>query len=102
MAPPIDRYLKKYNQNFYKTYAWKKKRKEILDRDNRECQECKKHGKVSRATVVHHVKEYKLFPSLALDDENLESLCRDCHEAKHPDRLKNFEIINSYHGEKWE
>ncbi len=34
-----EKYLKKYNPNFYKTYRWKIKRVEILIRDNYECQE---------------------------------------------------------------
>lgn len=98
----IDKYLKTYDERFYKTYTWKQKRKEILVRDNFECQKCKSLGSMRRATTVHHIKEYKFFPSLALTDENLISLCRDCHEEEHPDRLKNFEKQEPIHGERWE
>lgn len=97
-----EKYLKKYNPNFYKTYKWKIKRKEILVRDNYECQKCKARGKVAKATTVHHKKEYKYFPNLALTDENLQSLCRACHEEEHPDRLKKFEKVKEYQAERWE
>lgn len=97
-----DKYLKRYNKKFYKTYIWQIKRKEILERDNFECQECKSKGLMSKASTVHHIKEYKEFPSLALTDTNLISLCRNCHEEKHPDRLEKFEETNPLHEERWE
>ena len=33
------------------------------------------------ATEVHHVKPVDTYPELALDINNLEPLCRDCHDA---------------------
>lgn len=32
------------------------------------------------ATEVHHVRPLEDYPGLALDLDNLESLCRRCHE----------------------
>lgn len=94
-------YLKKWNKKFYKTYTWETKRKEILKRDNFECQMCKGEGLYSKATTVHHVKHYDKFPELGLTDDNLISLCASCHNKVHPER--NFEIKKrNSHSERWE
>lgn len=74
---------------FYNSSSWKNLREEIKKRDSYECQECKRNGLVSvdnyeyseRAKrkkiklVVHHIKELEDYPELALDVENLETLC---------------------------
>jgi 5-methylcytosine-specific restriction endonuclease McrA len=65
-------------KRFYKSKEWKRKRKEILRRDNYECQRCKREGGFSKATTVHHIKHLDEHPELALVDSNLESLCGAC------------------------
>ena len=86
---------------FYWTGHWRRIRKKVLDEDRRECQECKKRGRYSTATIVHHVKHRKDFPELELEqyyiDENGErkrnliSVCQTCHETVcHPERLTKF------------
>lgn len=78
---------------FYTSRTWRKKRLEILERDNYECQICKQNGKVTVGTkkeplVVHHIKELKQYPELALVNRNLLSVCSSCHESVcHPNRL---------------
>lgn len=66
--------------------------------DRYECQMCKKRGKYTRATMVHHVNYVKMHPELALSvyytwqgvqRRNLLSLCHDCHEEIHGYRKKN-------------
>jgi 5-methylcytosine-specific restriction endonuclease McrA len=82
-------------KDFYRTWVWKVKRREILVLDKSECQYCKAEGFYTKATMVHHVKPLHLFPELALSNEytdaegkkhrQLISLCKDCHETKaHP------------------
>jgi 5-methylcytosine-specific restriction endonuclease McrA len=75
-------------RKFYKSTVWKHKRKEILKRDNYECQKCKNKGRFSKAKIVHHIKHLREYPELALDDENLLSVCGACHNILHPE--KNF------------
>ena len=79
-------------RKFYKSRDWKHKRKFILRRDNYECQKCKREGKFSKATCVHHKRHLDKFPKLALTDDNLESLCDQCHNAEHPEKLKRIEV----------
>lgn len=79
-------------KKFYKCRDWKCKRREILRRDNYECQKCKKRGEFAKATTVHHIKHLDKRPDLALVDENLESLCGVCHNIEHPEKLKKPEV----------
>ena len=78
--------MKKANP-FYLTTRWKHKRQEILERDHFECQECKRDGKVTTINdsilEIDHIKELDKYPELAWDNENLQTLCRDCHNKKH-------------------
>jgi thymidine kinase len=70
---------REFAKPFYNSTAWKYKRKEILKRDNYTCRDCD-----GRATEVHHKKE--LTPKnindirIALGNDNLVSLCHDCHK----------------------
>lgn len=74
-------------QGFYHKSAWRRLRKQALQRDNYLCRECLRRGKITQATEVHHIMDLETFPSLALELSNLESLCWDCHEqTKHHKR----------------
>jgi 5-methylcytosine-specific restriction protein A len=66
---------------FYQTKAWKKKRKHILQRDKYICKHCG-----GFADTVHHIQPLKDYPHLALEDDNLESVCRRCHAQEHPEK----------------
>lgn len=88
---------------FYVSKTWRRKRKQILERDHNECQKCKSRGRFSKATTVHHKKHLRDRPDLALTDINLISLCDSCHNEEHPEKLNNpvrkEKFINE---ERWE
>lgn len=87
---------------FYHSGAWQSKRKEILKRDNNECQKCKQKGRYSKAECVHHIKHLKDRQDLALVDSNLLSLCFVCHNEEHPERFKyNVVAKRVISSEKW-
>ncbi len=92
-------------KQFYNGKKWKLKREDILKRDHYECQDCvarlrnaavneeQLHGddrKIRRATEVHHIKELREHPELSLDDDNLISLCTQCHNIRHGRYVKRF------------
>lgn len=85
---------------FYKTKEWKHIRLERMKLDNYECQSCKAKGKYHKAEMVHHIEHVKVRPMLALTMSNLVSLCNQCHNREHPEKLKLFEkkFVNE---EKW-
>lgn len=68
---------------FYKTYAWRVTRAQVIDRDHKECQHCAAQGGFHKAECVHHIVPLEDAPELALDMSNLVALCRDCHERVH-------------------
>lgn len=90
----VDQLVKLIQSNnlmkFYKSKEWLLLRKEALMRDNYECQMCKAKGKYKRAENVHHMKEIKTHPELALTLDNLQCLCVRCHNEVH-DRLDKIE-----------
>ena len=63
------------HRQYLQSPAWKQKRMEALESYGCVCNRCGKHG-----TDVHH-KTYKRVGNEHLED--LEVLCRDCHEAHH-------------------
>jgi len=77
-------------KRFYWTKEWKHKRKEILNRDNNECQRCKSEGNYHIAECVHHIKHLNKYPLLALTNSNLISLCNQCHNEVHPEKLEKY------------
>lgn len=47
--------------------------------DNPLCERCLKHGRTTAAKDVHHKAKVSDAPELALDWDNLMSVCRKCH-----------------------
>ncbi len=101
----------------YNSREWKEKRIEILTRDCWECQDCRKRlkdavdsgnrlngkdAKIRRADEVHHIRELREYPELAFVNNNLISLCSECHNIRHgryPHKFKRKKPIVSE--EKW-
>ena len=103
--PASDRVVDKDTMRFYKSKAWRETREQVLKRDNYECQECKKQGKVStinpnkhKSLDVDHIKELDSHPDLAYDMDNLVTLCIACHNRKHNRNYKSW----SRKPNKWE
>lgn len=82
----------KESDPFYHRKAWKRLRALALARDNGMCQDCMDalragYGiKPNRATMVHHIIPREERPDLALDLDNLRSLCDSCHAKHHPEK----------------
>ena len=62
-------------QGWYHTPAHRRWRKLVLHRD-KICQNCKRRP----ATEAHHIKPLEDYPQFALDLDNGQGLCWDCHE----------------------
>lgn len=71
------------SKRFYNSKEWIKCREVVLIRDRYLCRKCFKNNKITTADVVHHIKELKDYPELALTLSNLESLCHACHNQIH-------------------
>jgi 5-methylcytosine-specific restriction endonuclease McrA len=64
---------------FRSSAAWKHKRAEILKRDHNMCKICCNE----EGLQVHHIYSLDTHWQLRLDDNNLITLCEQCHHAAH-------------------
>lgn len=106
---------KEQKRKFYDSGEWKRLREEVKKRDNYECQECKRNGFVCIDTnwysekakrkkiqlVVHHIKELEYHPNLALEIDNLETVCVRCHNKEHGRLFVSNNINRWADDEKW-
>ena len=89
---------REFAREFYSSKAWQDCRNEYAKRAQHLCEECLRKGIYTPGVIVHHVEEltpgniYK--PEVALNFDNLEMLCRDCHDNIHDNR-NPFEKINA-------
>lgn len=80
---------KDFAKTFYQSKAWRDTRQYIFNRESGICQRCK--GKNGPGAIVHH----KIYlrpdninnPAIALGEDNLELLCRECHALEHEGEL---------------
>ncbi|MHC5215871.1 HNH endonuclease [Enterococcus sp. LJL128] len=83
----IDVSTKAARAKFYGSSEWKKLRQERLAVDDFECTWCKEEGRVTTEAIsileVDYIKELDSYPELALDINNLRTLCKDCHNKRH-------------------
>lgn len=105
----MNEFIKQFNFNikadrarFYRSRQWRAKRQEILKRDNYECLHCKRDGRVTTINdavlEIDHIQELEKAPELALTDDNLRTLCRDCHNKRH----KKVNYKPSKRKKKWD
>lgn len=69
------------DKRFYASTAWLRLRAQFLA-EHPLCHDCTAAGQDTAAEHVHHLKERKDHPDLALDWDNLEALCQRCHNSK--------------------
>lgn len=78
---------KEWAKAFYNSTEWKVCREIYRARARGLCERCLKRGIVKPGEIVHH-KTYLTpqnisDPSVTLNHNNLELVCRECHEAEH-------------------
>ena len=83
-------------KDFYKTTTWQRCRAYIMSRDQGLCQDCLKSGRITAAEEVHHIVELTpenvTDPDVALNENNLISLCRECHRSRHGARHRRYKL----------
>ena len=106
---------KEQKLKFYNSSAWANKktgiRAQALKRDNYECQQCKREGRVHVDSIkvegerksielnVHHIKEIEDYPELALTLDNTMTLCLYHHNLIHEKGFMRKEI--KWNDEAW-
>jgi 5-methylcytosine-specific restriction protein A len=77
-----NRYARNEDTNtFYHSTAWRRLSRLQLKREPL-CAECLKGGRVTPAYIADHIQEIR-HGGARLDMNNLQSLCKACHNRKH-------------------
>ena len=88
--------MKEWAKFFYKSQRWQHVRDYVMRRDQWLCQDCLQRGVITPAEEVHHIiplqPENIIDPSITLNEENLISLCRECHKARHGAKEKRYTV----------
>ena len=87
--------MKKYAERFYTSRAWEECRKAYTKSVGGICERCMKAGVITPAEIVHHkihiTPDNINDPSITLDWNNLECVCRKCHAELHG-KAKRFKV----------
>jgi len=88
--------MQAWAEAFYSSGAWKTIRDLAKKRDAYLCVDCLKAGKITPAEEVHHIIEITpenvTDPNVTLNLDNLVSLCRECHKARHGARVRRYNV----------
>lgn len=85
---------------FYKSKAWKDCRTAYLHKVGGLCEVCLEKGIIKPADIVHHKihldDETARDPEIALNFENLQAVCIECHNELHyrKEAPKRYKIID--------
>ena len=78
---------KKWAESFYKSKEWKECRKAYIASVDGLCERCLEKGIVKPGYIVHHIEhltpENIDDPEVTLNFDNLEYVCKKCHDKEH-------------------
>lgn len=90
---PIYKKANPHITKFRNSKEWKLKRKDIRQRDKQLCRMCYLNNRyVYNEIEVHHIEPLVFRFDLRLEDSNLISLCRMCHEDAEKGKISKEEL----------
>ena len=88
---------KPFARKFYSSKAWQDCRNAYAKKAHHLCENCLKSGIYKPGEIVHHRIEIDPIninhPEITLNHNNLELLCRECHQMKH-DHVSGWKVYN--------
>lgn len=85
---------REFAESFYGSPRWKATRKAYKKSVGGLCERCLKKGLYRPAVIVHHKvyisPENINNPEITLNWNNLEALCKECHEAEHKGKIDRY------------
>ena len=88
--------MSKLTDPFYKTTAWQTCRDAYAASVGGLCERCYARGRITPGEIVHHkihLDPQKIHdPGIALNWDNLELLCRNCHAIEHSKSNKRYTV----------
>jgi 5-methylcytosine-specific restriction endonuclease McrA len=83
--------MTRHAEIYHNKKEWKAAREECRKRANGLCERCKKKGIIKSGTTAHHkvwlTDDNKCDWNIAYNQDNLEWICRECHEEEHGRRI---------------
>lgn len=80
----------------YRSRDWKKCRAAFIKRQGGLCERCYAKGLIVPGVIVHHkihiTPQTLNDPSVVFNFDNLELLCRDCHEKEHGRMKSRYKV----------
>lgn len=78
---------REFARKFYSSKQWQDCRNEYMTKKHHLCENCLRKGIYTPARYVHHIVELDPInienPEVALNFDNLEAVCRACHDEYH-------------------
>lgn len=94
---------KDFAKAFYSSKRWQDCRNEYAKSVHHLCENCLRKGIYRPGVIVHHIEELTPMnihrPEVALNFDNLELLCRECHAEQHMERSKGRRYVFGDGGE---
>ena len=91
--------MKPYAEKLYKSQRWQDTRNAYASSVGGLCERCLQRGQIVPGEIVHHKIHINADnindPSIALNWDNLQLLCRECHAEMHP--RANMNSKRRYH-----
>lgn len=88
--------MKDYAKTFYKSQAWKDTRNAYAKSKGNLCEVCLAKGIYRSGEIVHHKihlsPENIADPSISLNWDNLQLVCRDCHAQLHDNKQRRYKL----------
>lgn len=88
--------MKDYAKTFYKSQAWKNTRAAYAKSKGNLCEVCLAKGIYRSGEIVHHKihlsPENIADPSVSLNWDNLQLVCRDCHAQLHDNKQRRYKL----------
>ena len=88
--------MQDFAEKFYKSRRWRDTRQAYMASVGGLCERCLKRGLYHPAAIVHHkvyiTPENINDPGVTLNWDNLEAVCRDCHEQEHSGSGRRYTI----------
>ena len=79
--------MKQYAEKFYKSRQWQETREAYAKSKSYLCEKCLETGTITAGEIVHHKRPITRDnidnPAITLSWDNLQLLCRACHEKAH-------------------
>ena len=88
--------MQEFAEKLYKSKAWQRCRKVYAAKAGGLCERCLARGLVTPGEIVHHrihlTPNNVSDPTITMNFDNLELLCRNCHGKEHGNCEKRFEV----------